>query len=158
MYEEGLGVEKNIGQAIRWYEKAAMRGLPEAENRLGHIYYHGSGNAGKDFKKAQKWLTRAANHDVAEAQHTLGHMYQEGEGVVTNKETAADLLNKAAANGYKDAETIAEKVPPLKPVTKEGPLGREIEMGMGNIEQSWEGYGDIVQTLRSLSASSSANH
>jgi hypothetical protein len=150
MYEEGLGVEKNIVEAIKWYERAAMRGIPEAENRLGHIYYRG-GAVGQDLQKARKWLARAAKHDVGEAQYTLGHMYQNGEGVPVNRQTAAGWLKKAAVHGFVGAEEIAAKVPPLKPITQEGAIGRSFESGMGNIEQSWEGYGDIVEQLRAIS-------
>src|SRR5258708_10973487 len=37
-YELGLGVEKSIGYAIAWYQKAADHGVPGAENNLAILY------------------------------------------------------------------------------------------------------------------------
>ena len=34
MYENGLGVVKNIGEARRWYRKAAEQGSEDAKERL----------------------------------------------------------------------------------------------------------------------------
>jgi hypothetical protein len=147
MYEQGVGVEKDIQKSIQWYEKAAMKGVADAECRLGHIYYHGKG-VPRDPKKACKWLTRAAQHNSAEAQNTLGHMYLTGDGVKKNIQTASQWLHKAAANGVKDAEQAIVSLPAVKPVTNDMGPGIAFHQTMNNIEQGWQGYGDIVQVVR----------
>jgi hypothetical protein len=147
MYEDGVGVEKNISKAIKYYEQAASKGFPDAECRLGHIYYRGQA-VPRDTKKACKWLTRAANHDMAEAQNTLGHMYLIGDGVKKDLQLASQWLHKAAANGIKEAEQAIVNLPAVKPITQETGAGRAFEEGMGGIEYAWEGYGGLVQQLR----------
>lgn len=147
MYEQGVGVEKNIQKSIQWYEKAAMKGIPDAECRLGHIYYQGKG-VPKDAKKACKWLTRAARHNSAEAQNTLGHMYLIGDGVKKDIRAASEWLHKAAANGIKEAEQAIVSLPAVQPVTKDMGPGIAFHQTMDNIEQAWQGYGDIVQVVR----------
>src|SRR5260370_34849619 len=58
-YEHGLGVEKSIGYAIAWYQKAADLGVPGAENNLAHLYETGP-EGFRDLPQAGKWYTRAA--------------------------------------------------------------------------------------------------
>ena len=41
LYYHGVGVEKNISEAIKWYQKAADKGSVEAMTNLGHIYLNG---------------------------------------------------------------------------------------------------------------------
>ncbi|KXU39197.1 hypothetical protein AXE65_09820 [Ventosimonas gracilis] len=38
LYEKGLGTDKNLGEAIRWYQLAAKRGHPEASRALKRIH------------------------------------------------------------------------------------------------------------------------
>jgi TPR repeat protein len=147
MYEEGVGVEKNLQKAMQCYTKAAVGGVPDAECRLGHMYYHGAVGK-KNPKKAAFWLTRAAQHDVAEAQNTLGHMYLTGDGVRKNFRAAGQWLGRAAAHGVTDAAQTIENLPPVKPFTKETPAGLAFEQGMNSIEQGWQGYGDIIKAVR----------
>ena len=147
MYEQGVGVEKDIQKSIQWYEKAAMKGVTDAECRLGHIYYQGKG-VPRDPKKACKWLTRAAQHNSAEAQNTLGHMYLTGDGVKKDIQAASQWLHRAANNGIKDAEQAIVSLPEVKPVTRDMGPGIAFHQTMNNIEQGWQGYGDVVQSVR----------
>lgn len=151
MYEAGVGVEKNMQKAMQCYTKAALGGVPDAECRLGHMYLHGSAGK-KDPKKAAFWLTKAAQHDVAEAQNTLGHMYISGDGVRKNFRAGVQWLQRAAVHGVVQAAETIEKLPPVKPFTKETPAGLAFERGMGSIEQGWQGYGDIVKAVRQADA------
>jgi len=147
MYEDGIGVEKNIGKAIKYYEMAASKGIPEAENRLGHILYRGK-ETKRNPQQACKWLTKAARHNVPEAQNTLGHMYLTGDGVEKDLKAASLWLHKAANNGIKEAEQAIVDLPPVQPVTKDMGPGITFEQDMGEIEKGWQGYADVVQALR----------
>ncbi len=57
LYQNGLGVEKDINTAIYWLEKAAAQGLKEAESYLGHLYLDGK-VVKKDVDKAEKMAAR----------------------------------------------------------------------------------------------------
>lgn len=48
-----------MDEAIKWYEKAAAKGVPEAMHSLGVCYYDGDG-VGKDVQKAKEWFKKAA--------------------------------------------------------------------------------------------------
>ena len=78
-YHKGKGVKKDIGEAIKWYEKAHKR---EAMFELGNIYLKGEG-VRKDAAKAIEWYKEAAK------------LYHEG---------ATQKLEELAKNGNKDAE------------------------------------------------------
>ena len=58
MYEEGLGVEKNDGEAFGWYLKAAEQGDVEAQRKLASMYEDGLG-VEKDSAMALFWLQKS---------------------------------------------------------------------------------------------------
>jgi TPR repeat protein len=43
MYQNELGVPKDLGQAVAWYRKAAEQGLAAAQTNLGVMYQDGWG-------------------------------------------------------------------------------------------------------------------
>jgi len=45
MYENGIGVPKNLALAVPWYSKAASQGLADAHHALGLCYELGKGVA-----------------------------------------------------------------------------------------------------------------
>ncbi len=58
-YMTGEGVEKDIKQAIKWFEKAANNfDLPGAMLALGMLYEDGK-EVAKDIDKAQAWYAKA---------------------------------------------------------------------------------------------------
>ena len=61
-YAYGLSVPKDMGEAFRWYKKAADAGDGLAEIRLGEMYSYGEG-VKKDAVQAKYWLEKAADHD-----------------------------------------------------------------------------------------------
>lgn len=60
MHHLGLGVERNIAEAIKWYTKSAAQDYAIASNNLAGIYATGSDGVEKDLELAQK-LYRQAN-------------------------------------------------------------------------------------------------
>ena len=79
MYENGLGVKRDIPIALGWYEKAAGKGIVQAETRLGEIYLTGQETI-QDFTKARKWLQTAAAQGAGKAERLLGDMDSRGLG------------------------------------------------------------------------------
>ena len=58
-YFEGLGVAKDIKQAVKWYEKSAKQGHAWAQASLGKCYQTGTGVA-KDDQKSATWYRKSA--------------------------------------------------------------------------------------------------
>ena len=61
-YRDGQGVESDLAEAVRWFEKAAAQNNPEALYNLGFVYYAGNG-VRRDWKKARELLERAVEAD-----------------------------------------------------------------------------------------------
>ena len=59
MYQEGVGVGKDIDQAIYWFHRAATEGNAEAQFLLGKIYHYG-GDVEVDRAAARSWFEKAA--------------------------------------------------------------------------------------------------
>jgi TPR repeat protein len=153
MCEQGIGTRKNLKKAVAFYQKAAAHDFAESQSKLGHMYLVGNEVVHQDFDKARMWLERAANNNNPEAQHTLGMMYANGQGVKQDVAQAARWLKSAAGNGVKEAEEALAKLPPL-PMPNTGgvgnplgPVGSSYGQGLSNIQQSWSGYKDVIQSL-----------
>jgi uncharacterized protein len=98
IYANGLGVEKNDGEAVKWYQKAADQGESDAQLNLGMMYATGRGLE-KDPKKAMEWYLRAAQQWNASAQNNIGSLYFNGEGVEKDDKKAFEWYLKAARLG-----------------------------------------------------------
>jgi TPR repeat protein len=101
MNELGHGGEKNISDAIKYYEDASLQGFMDATYNLANIYYnddkyYNDALAMENFKKAAKG-------GIHEADYMLGEMHINGRGTATNYETAAEYYKKAAKQGNKKA-------------------------------------------------------
>lgn len=104
MYLEGWGVERNLQQALRWYEPAANQRYPLAEYKIGLIYQRGDRTVPRDQTKAITWFRKAAEQGFARAQNDLGYAYEQGLGVRRNLQAAADWYLKAAEQGWGKAQ------------------------------------------------------
>jgi len=91
MYNYGLGVTKDLKEAVRWVRKAAEQGYVNGQVWLGVMYQHGEGVT-RDYKEAVKWYRKAAMQGLAGAQWWLGTMYGDGEGVVQDRVMTIILL------------------------------------------------------------------
>ena len=60
VYEVGLGVQKDLGKAAQFYQKAADQGFADAQVSLGRLYEKGEG-VPKDLDKARELYQKAAN-------------------------------------------------------------------------------------------------
>lgn len=65
--QDGLGVDKDLAEAVKWYTQAAQQGHPGAQNNLAYCYYNGLGTE-IDKQQAADWFRRAANQNVVSAQ------------------------------------------------------------------------------------------
>lgn len=53
----------DLEQAEIWYRKAATQGNAEAQYRLGHLYYRGTGGLRQNYEEAYFWFILAAKND-----------------------------------------------------------------------------------------------
>ncbi|MDZ5697161.1 peptidoglycan-binding protein [Chelativorans sp. M5D2P16] len=102
-FAEGVGVEQDMAEAARWYEKAAELGLAAAQYRIGHFYEKGSGIE-RDIAKAKMWYQLAAEQGNASAMHNLGVLFAMGADGTPDNESAARWFQEAADLGVTDSQ------------------------------------------------------
>jgi hypothetical protein len=98
---------KDYPTAVRLLEPLARDGQPQAQTRLGLLYYHGHGVRESDAV-AQQWFERAARAGWAEAQFQLGNMHAYGLAAVPPDQDpariAAQWYFEAARQGHAEAQ------------------------------------------------------
>ena len=104
MYEEGLGVEKNLPLTVYWLAKAAQQGIFLAKYNLGQKYLNGDG-VEKDFFVVRELLQSVGRAGYVLAQFELAMMYYFGHsGVEKNEKTALKWAKKAARQNFFPAQ------------------------------------------------------
>ena len=99
LYYEGVNIDKNLGEALKWYEKAANLGNVDAMERAGYMYIQGNG-VPCNYQKAMEWSLKAANKGNVDAMFYVGGMFHEGKGVPQDYRKAFEWQKKAAENGH----------------------------------------------------------
>jgi Sel1 repeat len=105
IYEE----EQAYRMAAKYFRLAAWQGrLPEAQYKLGYLYYYGQG-VERDLEAAAKWLRLAAEGGDGNAQYSLGLMHLHGQGVAQdNAEAYVWLTLSLSAKGPKIDGVVQE--------------------------------------------------
>ena len=101
-YELGIGVDKDLAEAVKWYKKAAEKGNTDAMCSLGSSYRIGHG-VDKDPAEAVKWYKKAAEKGNTHAMCNLGSCYHFGDGVDEDPAESVKWYKKAAEKGNTDA-------------------------------------------------------
>lgn len=78
LYFTGQGVERDVAEAFRWTEAAALQGHVAAQFNLGSLYYAGDGVEASS-EKAVEMFESAARGGHANAALILANMYADGE-------------------------------------------------------------------------------
>lgn len=102
IYDRGLQIRKNSGEAAKWYRIAAEQHYPDAEASLGLLYVNGDG-VEQDYVQALKWLGLGAEHGQVDAIYNLGVSYLRGWGVERKPQLAVKFFQRAAELEYVDA-------------------------------------------------------
>ena len=149
LYEQGVGVEKSAEKAVDYYRRAAAQGIPQAESRLGHLMFKMSATAREDVGESVGWLEKAAQHGRIEAQVTLGKLYSEGKfGIPLDNTKARRWLSSAASQGSAEAQSLLSKIPGVTDMQQRSrQAGQAYGQGLSNLETSWKGYADIVNSV-----------
>ena len=92
-----------IAEALRWYRRAAERGHPRTQWRLGYAYREGDGVEQND-REAVRWHCLAAQAGDPAAQYDLARMCEEGWGTPRDIPEGLRLFRAAAEQGDAEAQ------------------------------------------------------
>jgi uncharacterized protein len=113
-YLNGIGVDANKEEAIRWYRKSARQGDERAMFSLGQICYFDG-----DFAGAILWFTRASDKGHHRSDYWIGKLFWRGSGVVQDRKAANAFFARAAAKKVAEAQRavrylafLTKKTPP----------------------------------------------
>lgn len=104
LYEAGLGVRQDPGEAFRWYLKSAAQGNPFGQSHLAYCYRMGLGVA-RDDGRAAFWYDRSAAQGFAYAEYNLAEMHVQGLIYPADMPLALSLLERSSAHGYAAADS-----------------------------------------------------
>lgn len=93
IFEQGLGVERNIAKAFRFFESAANLGNPAAQFHLGRFYENGTG-VGQSAFDAVRWYEKSAESGYTPAKRALADLWFYGNGVVANHQRAMHWFSR----------------------------------------------------------------
>ncbi|MGQ3890029.1 tetratricopeptide repeat protein [Legionella sp. CNM-1927-20] len=110
LYQYGVGVAKNIPQAITYFQLAALQQDLRAEYNLGLLYLEGQTEP-VNYQKGVQWITDAAFKGNPYAQYVLANIYEQGlvasDGTLIVKpdhEQTLAILSIASSNNFGPAQ------------------------------------------------------
>jgi hypothetical protein len=109
MTERGHGTEKNIDEAIKWYQKAIENDSSSAYVRLGKIYLEGV-SVDKNYDLAFQYLQKAKKSNSSGSYYYLAIMYENGYGTTKNLTVAKQNYDKASKWGHYGAKEKSKKI------------------------------------------------
>lgn len=98
-YLKGKSVEKNIKEAIKWFEMAAKQNHIRAQFQLGSIYLYGKGIK-ENLNLAFYYLSKAAERNHLESQYELANYYLKGTANKRQYQKAGEWYKRAARRGH----------------------------------------------------------
>ncbi len=104
LYDQGHGVEPDMGRALHWFAQSAKAGHPSGMSNYGRMLEQGRGIAANP-QEAARWFDLAARQGQPEAQYNLGLLYERGRGVPQDDKAAAAWYSRAAAQ--QQSESLA---------------------------------------------------
>ncbi len=102
-YQTGVGVGKDLEQAIIWYGKAARAGNVEADFDIGTLYRDGIGFP-KDDSEAAYWFRKAARNGNVKAMVEIARQFLDGKGVQQDDRIAAEYFWRAGSRGSAEGQ------------------------------------------------------
>jgi len=107
-YTDGTGVEKNLDEAAKWYERSAESGFAPAQYIIGNFNEKGIGLE-RNPAKAATWYEAAANNGNLIAMHNLAVLYATPGALSEQPDMARafEWFKKAAVHGVRDSQVNA---------------------------------------------------
>jgi TPR repeat protein len=96
MFQFGLGVPKDIDQAIEFFQKSSDKGYALASVNLGYLFMVNP-EIPENYEKAMKLFQSAIDKGYLDAHYGIGELYQKGLGVT--KDLAKALAHSQIAAG-----------------------------------------------------------
>lgn len=103
LYLQGEVVEKNVGEALRWFWKADAKDNPYAQYQLGKLYLKGE-DVSANYATAQRMFEMSVRQGNAYAMYSLAKMHLQGTAKYGDIYYAVRLLSEAAKRGNQWAE------------------------------------------------------
>ena len=97
----GVGVERDVERARKWYRDSARRGEMRAMFSLGQIAYDE-----RDFSDALLWFRRASDAGHDRSLYFIGRLYWRGHGVDQDKREAMRYFHRAASRKVREAQRV----------------------------------------------------
>ncbi len=117
MYANGLGVDRDMGVAMRWWEAAAQQLHVRAAHNLALAMLAGEPQGGAerdddqiDYTAVLRFLKIGADAGYPNSEYTLGKLYAEGVGVEEDPRRAAELFLSASIKGFARAQYNLGKI------------------------------------------------
>lgn len=101
-HREGWGRKADPAAACGWFEKAAHKDIPAAQQFFGDCLANGIGRTA-DGKAAEGWYRKAASNGIAYALCSAGSLYIEGKAVGKDVRRGLDLCTQAAQSDSQPA-------------------------------------------------------
>lgn len=98
-HQKGIGTDKNLSEAMKYYEMAAKQSSIDGQRELGLCLL----NAKKNSQAAQ-WFKMAADHNDVVSAYYYGKMLKDGQGVLQDKQQTVIYWLKAAEQGFAQAQ------------------------------------------------------
>ncbi|RAO77946.1 tetratricopeptide repeat protein [Dyella jiangningensis] len=99
MYLEGIGCERNTGEALYWFQHAAHQGDAMSMNMLGRIHENGWG-VPVSYELAAVWYREAAEHGSDWGMYNYAHVLANGRGVKADRAAAFHWFERAVDAGH----------------------------------------------------------
>ncbi|ASU38894.1 hypothetical protein hmeg3_11765 [Herbaspirillum sp. meg3] len=128
-YQEGWGRPRDPAVACSWFDKAARRKVPTAENNWADCLAQGIGRA-PDIPAALKWYALAAQHGHLISSCNAADYYIQGKGVAQDIQRGIDLCTQVAlassppamlrlANYYQQGNFVPQDLPHARALYQE---------------------------------------
>lgn len=105
IYQQGLGIDKNLEKARDLYNKAYAAGYTDAMVLCGDSYWETFAGSQPDYNQALACYQKAFLRRCPYAAYRLGWLYNEGLGVERNPQKAWEYYQQAVSMQYADAMT-----------------------------------------------------
>lgn len=109
LYMKGLGVEKDLQAAFKWYKLSARNGNTDAMYNLGIMYNQGK-VVFRSPKDATKWWKKAAEMGNAAAQFNIAVEYAYGRNLGKDVPLAISWWKKSARQGHKGSRDALYRI------------------------------------------------
>ena len=121
-YSKGIGIDRDMQEALKWYRAAAVEGEVAAAFILANRYHRGEGGIPQDYVEAHKWYNLLLAMNVREAKSFLSTISGEMTGA-----QIAEAQRRASDEWGKMSESVRSDMPELslKDMLKRHPFPSE---------------------------------